>query len=108
MDWSKYQYQKMKEQQKNRKRAKSSELKQMRVGLKIGENDLLIKLKKVNQFLDDGDSVRLSVVFKGREMAHKELGYQMIDRVKELLGEKIITDQPKMNGRNLSISIRRK
>lgn len=109
MDWSKYQYQKMKEQQKNRKKAKSSGLKQIRVGLKIGENDLAIKLRKVNQFLDKGDNVRLTVVFKGREMAHKELGYQMIDRIKQLLGDKILVDQqPKMNGRNLSISIRRK
>lgn len=109
MDWSKYQYQKLKEQQRNRKKSKISELKQMRVGLKIGDNDLGIKLKKVNKFLDDGDNVRITVVFKGREMAHRELGYQMIDRIKELLGEKITIDQqPKMNGRNLSMSIRRK
>ena len=109
MDWSKYQYQKLKEQQRNRKKSKASELKQMRVGLKIGENDLNIKLGKVNKFLDNGDSVRITVVFKGREMAHRDLGYKMIDRIKEKLGEKITVDQqPKMSGRNLSISIRRK
>jgi len=109
MDWSKYQYQKLKEQQRNRKKSKASELKQMRVGLKIGENDLNIKLGKVNKFLDNGDSVRITVVFKGREMAHKDLGYKMIDRIKEKLGEKITVDQqPKMSGRNLSMSIRRK
>ncbi len=109
MDWSKYQYQKMKEQQKNRKKAKSAELKQMRVNLKIGENDLNVKLKKVNSFLDEGDNVRITVVFKGREMAHKELGYEMIDRIVGLLGDKISIGQPpKMAGRNLSIVIRRK
>lgn len=109
MDWSKYQYQKLKEQQKNRKKSKISELKQMRVGLKISDNDLSIKLNKVNKFLDNGDNVRITIVFKGREMAHKELGYEMVDRIKEILGEKITIDQqPKMNGRNLSMSIRRK
>ena len=109
MDWSKYQYQKIKEQQKNRKKSRISELKQMRVGLKISDNDLNIKLNKVNKFLDKGDNVRITVVFKGREMAHKELGYKMIDRIKEILGDKITIDQqPKMSGRNLSMSIRRK
>jgi translation initiation factor IF-3 len=109
MDWSKYQYQKLKEQQRNRRKSKVADLKQMRVGLKIGENDLNIKLNKVNKFLDNGDNVRITVVFKGREMAHKELGYKMIDRIKEILGDKIIIDQqPKMSGRNLSMSIRRK
>lgn len=109
MDWSKYQYQKIKEQQKNRKKAKASELKQIRIGLKIGDNDLNVKIKKINSFLDNSDNVRLTVVFKGREMAHKELGYEMIDKVKQLLGDKILTDQqPKMAGRNLSILIRRK
>lgn len=109
MDWGKYQYQKLKEQQKNRRKSKAGDLKQMRVGLKISENDLDIKLRKVDSFLDDGDKVRITIVFRGREMAHKELGYQMADRIIEKLGDKIIVDQkPQMSGRNLSIGIRRK
>ena len=54
IDWGKYQYQKMKEQQKNRKKAKTSELKQMRLGLKIGQNDLEIKLRKIQSFCQTG------------------------------------------------------
>lgn len=109
MDWGKYQYQKMKEQQRNKRKSKTSDLKQMRIGLKISDHDLNIKLRKVNQFLDNGDHVRITIVFKGREMAHKELGYQMIDKIVNILGDKILIDQkPKMAGRNLSISVRRK
>ena len=76
IDWGKYQYQKMKEEAKNRKKAreKQSELKTMKVGLKISDNDLNIKLRKIKQFLADGDRVRIIIVFRGREMAHKELG----------------------------------
>ena len=55
IDWGKYQYQKMKELQRNKKNAKQSELKQMRLGLKIGQHDLDIKLKKIRSFLADGD-----------------------------------------------------
>ncbi len=109
IDWGKYQYQKMKKQQKNRKNAKANELKQMRFGLKISDNDLNIKLKKVSQFLDKGHNIRLLIVFKGREMAHKELGQEMVDKILTILGDKIIVDQkPQMNGRNLSINIRSK
>jgi translation initiation factor IF-3 len=52
IDWGKYQYQKMKEQQRNKKRARVSELKQIRLGMKIGQHDLDIKLKKVQSFLE--------------------------------------------------------
>lgn len=109
MDWSKYQYQKLKEQQKNRRKSRSSSLKQMRVGLKISDNDLSIKLRKVRSFLDEGDRVKITVVFKGREMAHKELGYQLINKIVEELGDNTVVDQkPQMAGRNLSIGVRRK
>lgn len=109
IDWGKYQYQKTKEQQKARAKNKSSEMKQIRVGLKIGANDLDIKLRKVRKFLEEGHKVRLTVVFKGREMAHKELGFEMIKKIQELLGEEVVTEQqPSLAGRNLSITIRSK
>ncbi|OGL32390.1 translation initiation factor IF-3 [Candidatus Saccharibacteria bacterium RIFCSPHIGHO2_12_FULL_42_8] len=109
IDWGKYQYQKTKEQQKARAKSKSSEMKQIRVGLKIGANDLDIKLRKVRKFLEEGHKVRLTVVFKGREMAHKELGFEMIKKIQELLGEEVVTEQqPSLAGRNLSITIRSK
>lgn len=109
VDWGKYQYQKMKEQQKNRKSSKASELKQMRFGLKIGSGDLDIKLRKIRGFLAAGHKVRIQIFYRGREMAHKELGYEMIDRITALLEDDAIVEQkPQMAGRNLSVIVRSK
>jgi len=109
VDWGKYQYQKMKELQKSRKNAKTVELKQMRMGLKIGANDLEIKLRKIREFLAVGHKVKILIFFRGREMAHQELGYVMIDRIVAQLEEDAILEQkPQMAGRNLSIVVRSK
>jgi translation initiation factor IF-3 len=109
IDWGKYQYQKMKELQKSRKNSKTVELKQMRMGLKIGANDLEIKLRKIREFLSEGHKVKILVVFRGREMAHQELGYEMIERIATSLEEHAILEQkPQMAGRNLSIVMRSK
>ena len=109
VDWGKYQYQKMKELQKNRKSSKQSELKQMRFGLKIGAGDLEIKLRKIREFLAAGHKVRIQIFYRGREMAHKELGYEMIDRIATLLeGDAILEQKPQMAGRNLSVVVRSK
>lgn len=111
IDWGKYQYQKMKEEAKNRKKAreKQSELKQMKVGLKISENDLNIKVRKMREFLEDGDRVKIMIVFKGREMAHKEIGFQLLDKITDLLGDNaIIEGKPQLSGRNLSVQVRKK
>ncbi len=109
VDWGKYQYQKMKEQQRNRKSAHTSEIKQMRLGLKIGQNDLEIKLRKIRKFLDDGDKVKIQVIFRGREMAHPEIGRVLLDKILESLSTTAISDQkPIMAGRNLSVIVRSK
>lgn len=109
VDWGKFQYQKMKEQQKNRRSNKASELKQMRFGLKIGANDLEIKLRKIRSFLADGHKVKILIFFRGREMAHRELGYELVDRVVNMLSDEAILEQkPQMAGRNLSIVVRSK
>ncbi len=113
IDWGKYQYQKMKEEAKNRKKAreKQSELKIMKIGLKISDNDLNIKVRKIKSFLEDGDRVKIMVIFRGREMAHKELGQTMVDKITNLISENteiVIEGKPQFAGRNLSVSIRRK
>lgn len=109
VDWGKYQYQKMKELQKSRKNAKTSELKQMRMGLKIATNDLGIKLRKIREFLKAGHKVKILIFFRGREMAHQELGYVMIEKIVSLLEEDAVLEQkPQMAGRNLSIVVRSK
>ena len=111
IDWGKFQYQKMKEEAKNRKKAreKQSELKQMKIGLKISENDLSIKVRKMRGFLDDGDRVKIMIVFRGREMAHKDLGTDLLDKVLTLIGDDIVVEgKAQFNGRNLSAQIRKK
>lgn len=113
IDWGKYQYQKMKEEAKNRKKAreKQSELKTMKIGLKISDNDLNIKVRKIKGFLEDGDRVKIMIIFRGREMAHKELGQTMVDKIVECISKDtdiIVEGKPQFAGRNLSISIRKK
>ena len=109
IDWGKFQYQKMKDQQRNKRAAKASDLKQMRFGLKIGSGDLEVKLRKIKTFLANGHKVRIQVVYKGREMAHKEIGYELIEKITTLLEEVAIVEQkPQMAGRNLSVVIRSK
>lgn len=109
VDWGKYQYQKMKEQQKARRNNKANELKQMRFGLKISSNDLEIKLRKIRAFLSDGHKVKILIFFRGREIAHKNLGYDLIDKMMEQLKDEATLEQkPTMAGRNLSIVIRSK
>jgi len=109
IDWGKYQYQKMKEQSKAKKKAKSSELKQIRLGLKIGENDLNIKIRKINEFLEEGNRVKVMLVFRGREMAHKEVGVELMNKIIEKLGDQVIVDgKSQMSGRNLTFMVRHK
>lgn len=113
IDWGKFQYQKMKEEAKNRKKAreKQSELKTMKIGLKISDNDLNIKVRKIRSFLEDGDRVKIMIIFRGREMAHKELGQAMVDKITQLISsetEIVVEGKPQFAGRNLSISIRKK
>jgi translation initiation factor IF-3 len=109
VDWGKFQYQKMKEQQRNRKHAKVSELKQMRLGLKIGQHDLDIKLRKIHSFLEVGDKVRIQLLYRGRENAHQELGFELMTRITTALGEEVVIEQrPQINGRSLSMIVRSK
>lgn len=107
VDWGKYNYQRMKQLQKNKRSSKVSELKQMRFGLKISDHDMGVKLKKVSSFLDEGHKVRLSIIYRGRELAHKELGYKLMDRLIAELGEHVVADQqPQFAGRQLSAVVR--
>ncbi len=107
IDWGKYNYQKIKLMQKSKRNAKTSELKQMRFGLKISDHDIAVKLKKVNSFLSDGDKVRLVIIYRGREMAHPEIGHGLVEKLLTTIGDNIVVDQkPMMAGRQLSVVIR--
>lgn len=107
VDWGKYNYQRTKQLQKSKRLAKNPDLKQMRLGLKIGDHDLAVKLKKVSAFLDAGHKVKITVFYRGRELAHKELGFQLAERVINSYDETIAVDQkPQLMGKQLNFVIR--
>ena len=107
IDWGKYNYQKTKQLQKNKRNTKAQDVKQMRFGLKIGDHDLGVKLRKINEFLEEGHKVKITIVYRGREMAHKDLGFKLADRVVEMLGENIVVEQqPQLAGKQLNFVIR--
>jgi translation initiation factor IF-3 len=108
VDWGKYNYQRTKQAQKSRAKSKPLDLKQMRVGLRIGQHDLEIKMRKVTGFLDAGHKVKIAVVYRGRELAHKELGFKLAERLTETLGEGVVVDQPpQFAGRQLTFVVRK-
>ena len=107
VDWGKYNYQKTKQQQKNRRLVKAVELKQMRFGLKIGEHDLDIKMGKVRKFLEAGHKVKITLFYRGREQAYREIGFKLADKVIASFGDTIVVDQqPQLAGKQLSFVIR--
>lgn len=107
VDWGKFNYQRTKQQQKNKKAVKAQDLKQMRMGLKIGEHDLEVKLRKVTGFLEDGHKVKMTLFFRGRELAHKDLGFALADKIINQFGDTIAVDQqPQMTGKQIIFVIR--
>ena len=109
VDWGKYNYQRTKQLQKNRKNSKPLDLKQMRIGLKISDHDLSIKLKKVIDFLEAGHKVKITVIYRGRELAHKDLGFKLADKIIAQFSDNIVVDQePQFAGRQLNFVVRSK
>lgn len=107
VDWGKYNYQKTKQAQKNRKSAKSLDMKQMRSGLKIGEHDLAVKMRKVQGFLDAGHKVKITLFFRGRELAHKNIGFALAEKIINGFGDTIAVDQsPQLAGKQLTFVLR--
>lgn len=107
VDYGKYNYQREKQLQKNKRNVKVQEVKQMRFGLKIGDNDMAVKLRKVQAFLDDGDKVKIAVVYRGRENAHRELGFKLAERIIDSFNGTIAVDsRPQLNGKQLIFMIR--
>lgn len=107
IDWGKYNYQKTKARQKNKSNTKKQDLKQIRFGLKIGQHDLDVKLRKIRGFLEEGHKVKITAFFRGREMAHKEIGYKLLDDVYEQIADVAVIDQkPQMSGKYLNMVVR--
>jgi translation initiation factor IF-3 len=107
IDWGKYSYQRTKQQQKNRRHTKTQDIKQMRSGLKISDHDLGVKLKKVSELLNEGHKVKITLFYRGRELAHKELGFVLAEKILALYEGTVIVDQsPQLMGKQLSFMIR--
>ena len=108
VDWGKFNYQRTKQLQKNKRNAKSLEVKQMRVGLKISDHDLEVKAKKVRQFLEEGHKVKYTMRYRGRELAHKDIGFTLAQKIIGSFGDQIAVDQqPIFAGKQLTFVIRR-
>ncbi len=107
IDWGKYNYQKTKQLQKNKRNARNLEVKQMRFGLKISDHDLGVKLRKITEFLNEGHKVKIAIVYRGRENAHRDIGFKLAERVIESFQDTIVVDQqPQLNGKQLIFVIR--
>jgi len=107
VDWGKYNYQRTKQLQKNKRNAKVLDIKQMRFGLKISEHDLGVKLKKVIDFLEAGHKVKITIFYRGRELAHKDIGFKLAEKIINDFGETITVDQtPQFAGKQLNFVIR--
>jgi translation initiation factor IF-3 len=106
LDWGKYRYEQTKQLAKSRKTQKQVEVKQVRLGLKIGEHDLQVKLNRVKKFLDAGDKVKISLLFRGREITRPELGRAILTRVMKDLEEVAVQEQaPQLSGRDLNMIV---
>ncbi len=107
VDWGKYNYQKTKQLQKQKKTAKNPDMKQIRMGLKIGDHDLDVKLSKATKFFEAGHKVKFTLVYRGREMAHRDIGFQLAQRIIERFTETGVVEQkPQMAGRQLTFVLR--
>ncbi len=108
MDWGRFKYEQAKKENEARKHQKTIELKEIRMKPRTDKADLDVKVRKIEEFLGEGDKVKVSVVFRGREMAHPELGRVVLERVSgELKGIAAIERPPLMEGRMISMIVMR-
>jgi translation initiation factor IF-3 len=106
MDYGKYKYEQKKKAQagKSKGKGRAASLKEIKMRPNTDDHDLSFKLKNARKFLVEGDKVKVTVMYRGREMAHRRVGYAKLDRVEELLGDLVtVENPPQMSGRFLSM-----
>jgi translation initiation factor IF-3 len=104
MDYGKYKYELSKRDKAAKKKQHVFQLKEMRYRPKIDEHDYQFKTKHVREFLESGSKVKAFVLFRGREMAHVELGRKILDRLIQDMEEIAVVDvQPRLEGRNMNM-----
>lgn len=104
MDYGKFRFEQTKKEKEAKKNQRVIEIKEIRMSPGIGENDFNTKLKNGQKFLNDGDRVKVSVRFRGREMAHTEIGEQLLkDFAAKCADIATLDKNPKLEGRNMSM-----
>jgi translation initiation factor IF-3 len=106
MDYGKFKYQQSKKLQEAKKKQIQVQVKEVKLRPKTDEHDLLFKIKHVRRFLEEGNKAKITVVFRGREITHMNLGQHALDRfVEDLKDIAIIEVRPKMEGRSMFIIV---
>ena len=106
LDFGKFKYESQKKKNEARKKQKVIEVKEIKLRPNIDDNDYMIKMRSMKKFLEEGDKVKVTLRFRGREMAHQDLGMKVLDRVREELDTLAKVEQfPKMEGRQMVMVI---
>jgi translation initiation factor IF-3 len=101
MDFGKFKYREQKKAHEMKMKQKQVQIKEIKLRPVTDDHDYQIKLKNARRFLEDGDKVKFIVQFRGREMAHQELGLRYLERAEQdLIEESVIEQKPKIEGRN--------
>lgn len=104
LEYKKFLYDEKKREQAAKKNAKDVELKELWLTPRIAEHDLQTRLARVDEFIKDGHKILLRVKFKGREMAHQDQGYTLVNKILTQLGDKVSVErEAKFEGRSLTI-----
>lgn len=102
LDYGKFKYEAQKKKNEAKKKQKVIEVKEIKMRPNIDEHDYQTKMRNVNRFLGDGDKVKLTMRFRGREMAHQEIGLNVLKRIQEELAEIAkVEAHPKLEGRQM-------
>ena len=106
MDWGKYRFETSKKAQAARKKQKQIQIKEVKFRPGTDDHDYDVKLRNVKRFIEDGNKVKVTLRFRGREMAHQELGRDLLKRVETDMGDEIVVEQfPRMEGRQMVMMI---
>jgi translation initiation factor IF-3 len=106
MDYGKFKYQRSKKSQESRKKQAYVQIKEVKVRPKTEEHDLQIKIRNIRRFLEKGHKVKVSLVFRGREIAHPEMAQRVMDRITEGIQDiGNVEVQPKLEGRFMTMMI---
>ncbi len=106
LDYGKYRFEQEKKLRDSKKNQKVLKLKEIRMQPKIGSGDLDTKARHIQEFLDEGDKVKVTIRFRGRELAHTDLGFDVLNEVLKRLTSAYNVDKPAaMDGRNMSMTI---